>query len=159
MPPGQAALSEKGHTMASNFLGTWLLKRFVLETPIGEPIYPLGENPIGISIFDSSRYMSAQLCQRDRPHFASESPALEEFQTAFATYIAYYGRYTVDEKKKTLTTHVQGASNPDWVGEDQLRYYDLSGEKLVLKTNPLKIKALGDLEVIGCVTWEKAGDT
>lgn len=141
--------------MEKAFVGTWALKRFELITPKGEALHPLGENPMGIAMIDGSGYLSAQLCQRDRPRFSSASPPLEELQAVFSGYVAYFGRCSIDTDAGTLTTRVQGASNPEWMGEDQLRHYEISGDTMILRTPPQKIKALGDLEVVGKVTWGK----
>ena len=142
--------------MEKAFVGAWRLKTYELIAPTGEALYPLGEDPIGIAIIDGSGYLSAQLCRRDRPGFSSASPPLAELQAAFTGYVAYFGRCSVNKAASTFTTHVQGASNPEWVGEDQLRHYEMSGDTMILKTPPLKIEALGDLEIVGTVTWEKA---
>ena len=41
-----------------------------------------------------------------------------ERAAAFGTYIAYFGAYTIDVDKRTVTHHVEGAMNPNMVGSD-----------------------------------------
>jgi len=141
--------------MSQQLIGTWELVSFELQTTGGDELSPLGDSPIGIVIIDKSGYMSAQLSRGDRAPFSSDPPTSEEIQTAFMGFIAYFGKYRIDEKKQTFTTHVEGSSNPDWIGEDQIRYYEMKDNQLILKTMPLKIKSLGGIEVVGTVVWKK----
>jgi len=136
-------------------IGTWELVSFELHTIGGDELSPLGDAPIGIVIIDKSGYMSAQLSRGDRASFSSDPPTPVEIQTAFMGFIAYFGKYRIDEKKQTFTTRVQGSSNPDWIGEDQIRYYEMKDNHLILKTMPMKVKSLGGIEVVGTVVWKK----
>ena len=93
--------------------------------------------------------------RRNRPLFAAGDQASgtpEEIQAALQGYVAYYGSCEVDEEKKTLTTYVEGSMYPNWVGTRQLRYYQLRGNQLVLKTPPMPV---GDQEFTGVLTWER----
>ena len=93
--------------------------------------------------------------RQNRPEFASGNLAAgtpEEIQAALKGYVAYYGPYEVDVEKKTLTTHVEGSMYPNWVGGQQVRFYELADNQLVLKTTPI---ALGDEEFVGVLTWER----
>ncbi|MFO7558026.1 MAG: lipocalin-like domain-containing protein [Desulfobacterales bacterium] len=141
--------------MSHQLIGTWKLVSFELQTTGGDELSPLGDAPIGIAIIDKSGYMSAQLSRGDRKPFSSDPPTPEEIQTAFMSFIAYFGEYRIDEKKQTFTTRVHGSSNPDWIGEDQIRHYEMKDNQMVLKTTPMKIKSLGGIEVVGTVIWEK----
>jgi hypothetical protein len=141
--------------MSQQLIGTWELVSFKLHTTNGDELFPLGDSPIGIVIIDKSGYMSAQLSRGDRVPFSSDPPTPEEIQNAFLGFIAYFGKYRIDEKKHTFTTHVMGSSNPDWIGEDQVRNYTIQDNQMILKTTPLKIKSLGGIEVVGTVVWKR----
>lgn len=141
--------------MKDLFTGTWSLVSYELKVEEGDPICPMGIAPIGIATFDPHGFVSVQLSSSERPCFSSDSPGPGEIQAAFSSYIAYFGKYTIDKKNKTLTTQVLSGTNPAWAGEDQLRYYDISEKYLVLRTKPQKVKALGDICVVGTVTWER----
>jgi hypothetical protein len=43
----------------------------------------------------------------------------------------------VDERARTVTHHVEGATFPNWIGTDQRRTYELSGDRLTLSTPPM----------------------
>jgi hypothetical protein len=53
-----------------------------------------------------------------------------EVRTAFEGYTSYFGTYTIDTKKQTVTHHVRGASYPNWVATDQLRQYKFDGMRV-----------------------------
>ena len=41
---------------------------------------------------------------------------------------------------------------PNWVGGEQVRFYELDGSRLVLRTPPIPF---GDGELTGVLTWER----
>ena len=135
--------------------GVWRLVSSEFRTSSGEAVYPLGENAQGQAIFTDSGYLSAQLMRPGRPNFASGDQAggtPREVQAALQGYAAYYGRCELDVKKRTITTTVEGSLFPNWVGSRQLRYYELSSERLILKTPPI---SFGDAEFTGVLSWER----
>ncbi len=135
--------------------GVWRLLSSEFRTSNGDVLYPLGEDAVGQAIFTESGYMSGQLMRQNRPLFASGDQASgtdEEFRAAMQGYIAYYGPCEVDVDNKTITTIVEGSLFPGWVGGKQLRYYELYGDQLVLRTPPI---SYGDIEITGVLTWER----
>jgi len=144
------------HTQVINQLaGVWRLVSSEFRTTSGEVIYPLGEDAVGQAIFTESGHMSGQLMRRNRPVFASGSQASgtpEEIEAAMQGYVAYYGPCQIDVEQQTLTTDVEGSLFPNWVGGQQVRYYELTETQLILKTSPI---AFGDDEIIGVLTWER----
>jgi len=136
-------------------VGVWRLLSSEFRTSNGDFIYPLGEDALGQAIFTESGYMSGQLMRQNRPLFASGDQASgtdEELKAAMQGYIAYYGHCEVDVDNETITTVVEGSLFPNWVGGEQLRYYELSDQQLILKTPPI---SYGDLEIVGVLTWER----
>jgi hypothetical protein len=92
---------------------------------------------------------------KDRPVFAANDPGRgtdAEVRAAFEGHISYFGTYTVDRQKQTITHHVVGASYPNWIGNDQLRYYKFDGPRLVLSTPPF-VERGQSLEYV--LTWER----
>ena len=70
--------------------------------------------------------MSVHVMRVDRPAYA-----------AFEGHASYFGTYTVDSTARTVIHHVCGASYPNWIGHDQIRYYRIDGPHLVLSTPPI----------------------
>jgi len=76
----------------------------------------------------------------DRPTFASDDSGAgtdAEVRAGFEGHVSYFGTYTIDPSARTVTHHVHGASYPNWMGHDQIRYYRIGGSRLVLSTPPI----------------------
>jgi hypothetical protein len=126
------------------FRGAWMLILYEQRKPGAAVSYPMGQDALGRLSYDSDGRMAAQLSRRDRPRFASQSRyegTAEEVRAAYNGFLAYYGPYRIDEKKGTVTHHVECCSFPNWVGTDQVRRFEFDGEKLVLY-------APGDLKLV-----------
>ena len=135
--------------------GVWGLVSSEFRTASGNVIYPLGEDAAGQAIFTESGHMSGQLMRRNRPVFAADNQSLGtpgEIEAAFQGYVAYYGRCEVDVEKCTITTHVEGSMYPNWVGGEQVRFYELTERQLILTTPAI---TLGDQQITGVLTWER----
>ena len=135
--------------------GVWHLVSSEFRTSSQDVIYPLGEDAQGLAIFSESGYMSAQLMRQNRPLFAAGDQASgtpEEVQAALQGYVAYYGPCQVEVGQKTLTTQVEGSMYPNWVGGEQVRFYELTDSQLILKTTPI---AFGEEKFTGILTWER----
>ncbi len=138
------------------FIGTWKLVSANYRRPNGERMDYLGENPLGALMYDERGNMSVQLMRRDRPAFASNDRlggTLEEIKAALEGYLAYFGKYKVDEKNKTVTHHIEGCTFPNWVGVDQTRFFELDGNRLILRTPPLFVRGG---QAVGEIVWERA---
>jgi Lipocalin-like domain len=123
-----------------DFVGTWRLVSCEARTASGEVRYPLGQHVVGQLFYDVCGNMSAHVIRADRPAFVSDDPGSgtdAEVRLAFEGHVSYFGTYTVDPSAGTVTHHVRGASYPNWIGHDQIRYYRIDGPHLVLSTPPM----------------------
>ena len=148
-------MKDRHAQVVKQLAGVWRLVSSEFRTSSGEVIYPLGEDALGQAIFTESGYMSGQLMRQNRPVFASGSQSAgtpEEMEAAMQGYVAYYGPCRIDVEQETLTTDVEGSLYPNWVGGQQVRYYELTDSQLILKTSPI---AFGDEEITGVLTWER----
>src|SRR5881628_2003194 len=78
-------------------------------------------------------------------HIASEVPKIasnnrltgtaEEYQAIMRGNISLFGRYAVDEDKKTVTYHILSSRFPNWQGESQTRTIDKVAETEFVNTN------------------------
>jgi hypothetical protein len=140
-----------------SFAGTWELRDAFALTPDGRRLpSPLGEKVLGQIMYDAAGNMSAQLMSVGRPLFSSrsmdETPA-EEVKQAFLGFTSYWGSYRIDTAAGTVTHHVVGASAPSWPGGDQVRYFELQGNRLTLKTPP--IRGRDGVKLVQQLVWEK----
>jgi hypothetical protein len=135
--------------------GAWRLISSEFRTSGSDVIYPLGEDALGQVIFSENGYMSGQLMRQNRPDFASgdqSSGTPGEIKAAIEGYVSYYGPFDLDIEQKKLITHVEGSMFPNWVGKDQERFYEISGDQLILKTTPF---SFGDIEFVGVLVWQR----
>jgi hypothetical protein len=104
----------------------------------------------GRIMYDVHGHMAAQLTHDGRkplPQQASEA----ERAAAYGSYLAYYGRYVVDESKGLVSHQVEGSTNPNWVNTTLTRWYAFSPD---YKRLMLSIKDASG-RVTGTLTWEK----
>lgn len=117
----------------------------------------MGDAPDGLLAYTGVGTMIGIMGPGDRPRFATDdvtggSP--DEQAQAFATFIAYGGRYEVEGD--TVTHHVETSLFPNWIGTQQRRRFALSpdGQVLTLTSPPL---VLGGATRIQRLTWERVG--
>lgn len=109
----------------------------------------MGPDAIGMITYDAAGHMTVQIMRRDRPAFAAgqrSEATPEELQAAFDGYLAYFGRYEVDEVEGSVTHHLEGALYPNWIGDGLKRFYEFSGNRLTLTVAPARVSRL---------TWER----
>ena len=141
--------------MSDRFVGTWRLVSFVGHGADGRETSSYGPKPLGFLIYDKGGRMSVQIARSDRRPFKSGDPfraSPEELKDAFDGYFGYFGTYMVDERAGTVTHHVEGASYPNYVGTDHLRFFTWQGNRLVLSTPPDRA---GGSDVTYVATWER----
>jgi hypothetical protein len=140
-----------------SFAGTWHLVDAFALTPDGQRLpSPLGDKVLGQIMYDDAGNMSAQLMAANRPLFSSRSidevPAAE-VKEAFLSYTSYWGSYRIDAAAGTVTHSVIGANAPSWPGGDQVRYFELKGNRLTLKTPP--IRGRDGVKLVQQLIWER----
>jgi hypothetical protein len=139
---------------ANQLVGVWVLKSY--ERRLGGVVdAPYGEKPEGMLTYDDKGNMSVQFMRVGRPNFAigdRHKGTAEEIKPAFEGYFAYYGRYEVDASAGTVIHLVEGSLLPNWIGTQQKRFYELSGNHLTLKT-PTSV--VGGKETWNVLLWEK----
>jgi hypothetical protein len=144
-------------SIKKKIVGTWRLVGY--DDPNPSDNRPV-RKPTGYIMYDATGHMAVQINRQfDRPKFKSGKQAggtPEETQAAFANYTAYFGTYTIDEKAGTVTHHLEGSLFPNAIGSDNVRFYDLEGDR-VIYTVPVKKdgKILPKSASHRKLTWEK----
>jgi hypothetical protein len=138
-----------------NFVGVWRLVASEARLADGRTVYPYGRDAVGMLTYDQSGHMSAQVMKTDRPLFVSgdiRNGTPDEIKAAFDGYTAYFGNYEVDEQEGTVTHRVLGSHFPNWVGQDQKRFFGFSGNRLTLRTPPIQTSGT---TVTLVLVWER----
>jgi hypothetical protein len=122
---------------AHGLVGTWRLVEFADLDKEGKWQYRFGEHPRGYFVYDATGHVHIQIMKT--PALApfpeaniavGKLPSAEHALGAYAAYVAYFGTYTVDEKKLVVTHHVEGSLAPEFTGTDQPRPFKLEGNRL-----------------------------
>jgi hypothetical protein len=121
-----------------------------LET--NEVSRPFGENPVGYLQYSPGGHMVVFLSAGEIPK--ASLPYSDADRAAIYSNIfgAYAGTYSVDGNK--VTHHVVASWRPDWVGGDQIRFVELSGDKLTIKTAPVVSSRTGK-QIDSTLTFER----
>ena len=139
----------------SKFVGTWKLVSFEICFADGSVFSPFGDHPCGTLIYDDKKKFAAQLMRSNRRKFESNDHLKgtpEEIKEAFEGYVAYFGTYEINDDK-TVIHKVSGSLFPNWIGDDQIRYYKFFENYLELSTPPMQA---ADLTFTGVLTWERS---
>jgi Lipocalin-like domain len=141
------------HATVANFVGTWRLVDYSLIHDDGVIEKPWGIDVRGYLLYSAEGYMSGNLGPaRYRrgviERIGSDRP---ERPRRNRRYIAYTGRFTV--QGDTITHHVEASLFPLWVGRDEVRYYSFEGDKLTLRTGPLKSRH--HHTITAQLTWQR----
>jgi hypothetical protein len=106
-------------------VGLWRLVSFLLEyQATGEREYPMGHSPAGYILFQPEGRMWVVLTAEGRT-----APTTDQDRAGlFNTLVAYTGPYRVDGN--TWITTVEVSMNPAWVGTEQPRAFQISGDRL-----------------------------
>jgi len=144
---------------AADFVGTWRLLDYSFIHEDGVIEHPWGTDVRGYLLYSAEGYMSGNLSPANdwASRRARLTAALKAHDVRLAgraagrrDYIAYTGRYTVEED--TITHHVEASLFPNWVGRPELRYYKFEGDTLTLRTGPVPS---GKHTIIAQLVWQR----
>jgi len=133
-------------------LGTWRLKSFVREvTGTAERYNQLGDRPDGYINYSADGRMLVFFVAADQPK-PSQEPTDEERIKLHKSMLAYGGTYTVSPGK--VVHHIDIEWDGRRLGTDQVRFYTIEGDRLLLKTEPNKSPVDGR-EGVGVLSFER----
>jgi Lipocalin-like domain len=115
-----------GVFMKNKIIGTWLLERFLIESPEGKS-RDWGSNSRGQLIYTGSGHMSVSI-NKD-----VEAKSTVESQNVFDSILFYSGTFSVENE--IIKHRVTNASNPNRIGKELIRFAKLDGDLLIL-TSP-----------------------
>lgn len=136
-------------------VGAWRLRTWVALIEDGTESRPMGDAPDGLLVYSGDGTMIGIIGPADRPRFADDDVTGgtdEERARAFATFVAYGGRFVIDAE--FVAHHVETSLFPNWIGTVQRRHWalDPTGRLLTLTSPPV---ALGGAIRVQRLTWER----
>jgi hypothetical protein len=135
--------------------GTWTLVAADVMHPDGSRSHDYGDAPKGLLLIDRMGHYSLQLYRADRPRFANPSKAkatAQEYRAAVMGASTHYGTLAVESGKHQLVFHIEGASFPNWEGQEQRRAFELHGDTLSYRVPP---RPDGNVPIS---VWRRIGD-
>lgn len=140
----------------NSFAGVWKLISCDAIRRNGSVFSIYGKNPVGRLYYDAEGNMSVHIMRAGRANFQGETKfraAPEEMRSAYESYEAYFSTYAVDEENHIINHTVIGGLFPNWTGSVQPRYYQLSGDRLILSTAPIGTNPTN--KTIVTLVWER----
>jgi hypothetical protein len=131
---GSAAFAaDTASDLQKKFVGSWKL------ISIEGPNQTRTDKPFGIIMYDNT----AKATDKEKG-------------AAFDTYTAYYGTYTFEPQNGIVIHHLEGSIVPGQIGQDNIRYFELKGNRLTLSVaNDGKGGRLLRKDTTRHLTWEK----
>ena len=129
---------KKKNNTSPAFIGIWTLLKCVSYGQDGKVTYPYGENPLGQLLYDAKGNMMVEIMKPgikkfEQPNLLQGNP--EEIVPAYNGFIGYYGSYKIVPDSNMVIHHIKACSFPNWVGQDQRRYFEFKDGNLILKTS------------------------
>lgn len=156
--PGMALSSGAGAADTHgniSLAGTWTLVAADVIHPDGSRSRDYGDAPKGLLMIDGAGRYSLQIFRSDRPRFADPAKAkasAQEYRAAVMGSSTHYGTLAVEPGRHQLVFHIEGASFPNWEGQQQIRTFELHGDVLSYRVPP---RPNGDVPVS---VWRRVGD-
>jgi hypothetical protein len=142
--------------MKNAIVGSWEIEAVESRNDDGSVDHPFGPAPRGLLVYTPEGLVTVHLAGTNRARFASEDHLKgtpDELKMAFATYVAYFGRFELNEAEGVILHHVEGSAFPNWVGNVQRRNISLEGDRLTLSTQPMMI---GDRTRTSVLVWRRS---
>ncbi|WP_232823597.1 lipocalin-like domain-containing protein [Dyella sp. C9] len=123
----------------SSLAGSWTLVAADVQHPDGSRAPDFGAQPKGLLLVDRQGHYSLQIYKSERPAFHSGDKAKgtpEEYEAAVMGSSTHFGTLSIEQGHGVLVFHIQGASFPNWEGQDQRRQYQLNDNTLSYRVAP-----------------------
>jgi hypothetical protein len=117
-------------------VGSWRLVSYEDKPAQGPSVFPYGAEPRGFLVYDATGHMAVQIMKQPHPKVASgdgHRVTPQEKEALLDAYVAYFGTYRVDGAKGIVIHRAEGDLYDLFIGRDEERPFELSGDRLVLK--------------------------
>ena len=134
---------------ARQLVGTWKLTAWQVQYVGEDAKEPFGANPKGRLIVAPDGFWTVIIAKADR------KPATNNAERAalLRSMVGYTGKFTVEGDKITSTIDI--AWNEANTGRNQVRYFKMEGEKLVIRSPEQTSVLTPGKRVTTTLTWER----
>jgi hypothetical protein len=135
---------------AERLAGNWkLVSCFTEDVQTKQQNNVYGEHPNGYMGFTpAGRFFG--LITADKQ---TAPQTTEEQAAAYRSMLAYTGKWRLEAEK--FIVKVDAAWNEGWVGTEQVRFWRLDGNKLLITSAPIPNPNAAGSMMIGTLVWEK----
>jgi hypothetical protein len=132
-------LSEDGSRQHSGVVGMWRLLYIETTDQHGNVVVDAniirgrGANPSGVLAYSSAGKMSVQIAPSDRARSNGGELSGEQAKAIVRGFTAYFGSYTLDVQNACVTHHVESHINPNLIGVNYRRFYEIRSDRLILR--------------------------
>lgn len=122
-----AALAQPAKTMKEQLVGTWNLTVAEITAANGTKTLPFGPSPKGQIIFTADGHFSQVHVSSGLPRISGNNRLNgtdADNRAIVQGTLSFFGTYTVDEEKKTLTFNIAASTYPNAQGTSQTRTID-----------------------------------
>ena len=134
-----AASAQPAKSMREQLVGTWDFVIAEITAANGTKTLPFGDKPRGQIIFTADGRFSQVHISSGLPRIASNNRLAgtdADNRAIVQGTLAFFGTYTVDDAKKTLTFNITASTYPNQEGTSQTRTIDLLTATEFRNTNP-----------------------
>jgi hypothetical protein len=129
-----SSAQQGGATASRGLIGTWTLVS--LQRPGNGPEPATVPNPRGMLVFDRAGHALEIATRAGRAPNAGAQATPADAQVTFSNYAGFWGGYRVDEPQKRITYRPEGAVNPNLMGKDLTRSFELTEDRLTVTALP-----------------------
>ncbi len=146
-------------SIKNEIIGTWELLSYI-EVPLDglDSSFPFGKTPKGLLLYGPDGYMAVQISSRDHLKCVSDDRlkvSTEEAEQRIKGYLAFSGRYTVDNRNAHVVYDIESSFFPNWEGSRHVRKLDFDGDVLFQKSlEPIRS---GGRMIHAHMTWKRIG--
>ncbi|HYS06982.1 MAG TPA: lipocalin-like domain-containing protein [Candidatus Dormibacteraeota bacterium] len=129
-------MRENARDAPQGLVGSWRLVSYEDRPASGPAVFPYGTEPKGFLVYDATGHMAIQIMKQPHPKVASGDPyrvTPQEKEALLDAYAAYFGTYRVDAARGIVVHHAEGDLYGLFIGRDEERPFELTGDRLVLK--------------------------
>ncbi len=133
-----AAAAQPAKTMKEQLDGTWTLVIAEITAANGTKTLPFGASPKGQIIFTADGHFSQVHVSSGLPKIAGNNRLNgtdADNRAIVQGTLSFFGTYTLDEEKKTVTFNIVASTNPNAEGTSQTRTIDKLNENEFVNTN------------------------
>lgn len=161
--PNQPIINEMSTVKSTQqLIGTWELISYETRNLQGDLVTASPWHyDRGLLIYDETGRVAVQLVNDARPAFSqgdftevASKATPGELKDNILGYLAYFGTFTIDEQKQTVTHHIEASTN-NYAGTAQLRNFEIKGNQLTLFKKANLAQGAKQNQLSSRIIWER----